>query len=233
MEKYTTYIVIFLVIGGGFFVFFTCEYFEDFRSELFVSHESQSFSEEQDGLAGIFENRKEREERIAYADVPLREYSKRITKKPFGIYITPETSSVESERFRGYHTGVDFEIFDEEVNERILIKAICDGPVRMRQHVNGYGGVFVQECKIGEERVTVLYGHLDSDSVIHALNADVSYGDIIGVLGEHESAHTDGERKHLHLSIYKGEFIEVRGYVSSEDELVSWIDPCDILLCEK
>ena len=38
----------------------------------------------------------------------------RITKKPFGIFITTQNSPVQPERFSGYHTGVDVEYKDAE-----------------------------------------------------------------------------------------------------------------------
>src|SRR3989344_7022766 len=43
---------------------------------------------------------------------PIAEFSQRITKKPFGIYITPETSPVHPDKFDGFHTGVDIEYED-------------------------------------------------------------------------------------------------------------------------
>src|SRR3989344_6907506 len=40
---------------------------------------------------------------------PVDEFEERITKKPFGIFITPQNSPIKPERFSGYHTGVDVE----------------------------------------------------------------------------------------------------------------------------
>src|SRR3989338_10346295 len=47
---------------------------------------------------------------------PLDNSSERVTKKPFGKYITPADSPVQPERFSGYHTGADFEVFSNEIN---------------------------------------------------------------------------------------------------------------------
>jgi len=49
------------------------------------------------------------------------------------------------------------------------------------------------------------------------------------VLGDHESAETDGERKHLHFGIHKGSDIDMRGYVAIEEELENWIDPQTVI----
>jgi hypothetical protein len=35
---------------------------------------------------------------------PLDRASGRVTKKPFGIFVTPQNSPVQPERFRGFHT---------------------------------------------------------------------------------------------------------------------------------
>ncbi|NTU99252.1 hypothetical protein HGA64_04600 [Candidatus Falkowbacteria bacterium] len=40
---------------------------------------------------------------------PISDALSRVTKKPFGIKVSPKNSSVSPERFTGYHTGVDFE----------------------------------------------------------------------------------------------------------------------------
>src|SRR5438105_4096773 len=45
---------------------------------------------------------------------PIGNSLSRVTKKPFGIYITPQNSPVQPEKFKGYHTGVDFETTADE-----------------------------------------------------------------------------------------------------------------------
>ena len=52
---------------------------------------------------------------------------RRVTKKPFGILIDSTSSPVQPERFRGYHTGADFEVTSDE--EALPVPALCDGEV--------------------------------------------------------------------------------------------------------
>ncbi len=155
---------------------------------------------------------------------PLSDALARITKKPFGIFITPATSPVQPERFKGYHTGTDFETFPDEQESDVQISAICDGKVRFTGWVKGYGGVLIQDCTYENEPVTVLYGHLNIDSVSLRSGAELATGAVIGNLGKGFSTQTDGERKHLHLSIHRGTTIEYRGYVQKEEELQNWIN---------
>ena len=149
----------------------------------------------------------------------------RVTKKPFGILIDPKTSPVQPERFRGYHTGTDFEIFPDEEDTAVEIFSICRGKVRFTGWVKGYGGVLIQDCTYENEQVTVLYGHLQIDSVSLRPGAVLSKGTKIGNLGKGFSIETDGERKHLHLAIHRGTKLEYRGYVQKEEDLSQWIDP--------
>lgn len=234
MERYITYVVILLIVGGGFLIFLTCEYSNKTRSNQ--STETNDVSVTVDSVRSIeMQNVHEdtEDDSSMLFNIPLSQFSERQIKKPFGIYITQQNSPIMPERFQGFHTGVDFEVFQNELGEDVDVRAICDGSIRVRQSIDGYGGVVVQECMINGEDVTVLYGHVDLDSVQNGLNDDIAYGDIIGLLGSHNSFQTDGERKHLHLSIYRGKEVDVRGYVSKKNELNLWIDPCDILTCAK
>ncbi len=156
---------------------------------------------------------------------PLTRGPDRITKKPFGILINPATSPVQPERFSGYHTGIDFETFPDESIAHVPVTAICGGKVRYRNWVSGYGGVAIMDCTLKDQQVTVLYGHLNIDSVELKFGSDVKVGDMIGYLGAGFSKETDGERKHLHLSVHKGTVINLRGYVQTEKELGGWMDP--------
>lgn len=155
---------------------------------------------------------------------PIKNASNRITKKSFGIKISPTNSPVQPERFSGYHTGVDFEVFAEEENLEVDILTICTGKLIVKRWVSGYGGVAVQQCEINNESVTVVYGHLKLASISKNLNESIEIGDKIGVLGDGFSSETDGERKHLHLGIYGGESINLAGYVGTEEELRDWIN---------
>ena len=83
----------------------------------------------------------------------------------------------------------------------------------------------VQECNFNHQPVTVVYGHLSFEAEFARDEGRyLAPGDLIATLGEHGSAETDGERKHLHISIHKGRNVDIRGYVDSEEELANWID---------
>jgi len=162
---------------------------------------------------------------------PLPRVSERVTKKPFGIYIDPATSPVQPERFQGYHTGTDFEVFPEEENQSVAVAAVCSGRILLKQYVSGYGGVLVTSCIADNEQITVLYGHLDLNTINWAEWGEINTGDVIGELGEGYSSETDGERKHLHLSFHRGEAVTLAGYVANEVDLGNWLDPCKYV-CE-
>ncbi len=154
---------------------------------------------------------------------PVDRASERVTKKPFGIYITPKTSPVQPEKFTGFHTGVDFETFPQETNSSIPFYAICPGKILTKRTATGYGGVLVQSCTINNQAVTVIYGHVSLKSIVKNIGDSLSQGEKIGFLGQ-PPTETDGERKHLHLGIHKGTEINIKGYVQSASELSSWLD---------
>ncbi|HPN96527.1 MAG TPA: M23 family metallopeptidase [Candidatus Moranbacteria bacterium] len=160
---------------------------------------------------------------------PIDRAGERVTKKPFGIFITPQNSPVQPERFYGFHTGADFEIFPEELNKDIEIKAICEGKILEKRIASGYGGVLIQSCFLENEPITVIYGHLNMESIDKKTGENLEAGEKIGFLGRNESAETDRERKHLHLGIHKGKEINIRGYANNENELKDWLDPMTIL----
>lgn len=234
MERFIMYIVIILILGGGFFLFFTCEYFQDLRTTADVHQAVDSLNVVQELHKSVEVPVKKEDSQEIFnfspENVPL--YSeKRITKKPFGIFVSPTQSPVAHERFEGYHTGTDFEIFDDEYNADINVPSICDGPVVMTQYVNGYGGTVIQACTFNGDVVRVLYGHLKLQSIAYVSGNLLKINDVIGVLGANESMETDGERKHLHLSIHKGIRNDLRGYVAQEKILDQWIDPCSVISC--
>ncbi len=164
---------------------------------------------------------------------PLDRAGERITKKPFGLFITPQNSPVQPERFRGWHTGADFEIFPEELNADVQVRAICDGKLLAARTAGGYGGVAVESCMLNNQSVTVIYGHLNIASVKFKTGDQIKAGDVIASLGADKSVQTDGERKHLHLGIHKGSSVNIPGYVQKQSDLSQWIDPCSIKpVCE-
>lgn len=157
---------------------------------------------------------------------PIKEFNSRITKKPFGIFITPETSPIQPERFKGYHTGVDVEY--DDVEREVEIFAIADGVVEYSGRVNGYGGLLAIRHLVDGKEYLAIYGHLDSASLV-AKDDNVARGQQIGILGKNFSIETDGERKHLHFALYIGSGLNLKGYVNTEEELLSWVDPRALL----
>lgn len=162
-------------------------------------------------------------------NIPLASSEKRITKKPFGILISPQNSPVSPEKFSGYHTGTDLEIFPAEADADVPVRAICEGEIVQKKKVSGYGGVIIQNCTLNDEVVTVLYGHLKLNDAPAEIGKTFFRGDELAILGAGSSADTDGERKHLHLGIKKGSAIDVRGYVSNKSDLANWLDPEKII----
>ena len=165
-------------------------------------------------------------EQIKHAEsqviAPVKEFEQRITKKPFGIFITPQTSPVQPERFSGFHTGVDVEF--DDVKEDVEVLAISDGVVEHSGWVTGYGGVVAISHIINNDNYLAIYGHLNSESLI-VKDQEVKKGQQIGILGQAKTTQTDGERKHLHLAIYKGKDLNLKGYVKNKEELLLWINP--------
>src|SRR5688572_4987589 len=77
---------------------------------------------------------------------PIGAAASRVTKKPFGIEIHPQTSPVPGDRFDGFHVGVDFETFEDEAEIDVPVYAACEGPLLFKKQAKGYGGVAVQRC---------------------------------------------------------------------------------------
>jgi murein DD-endopeptidase MepM/ murein hydrolase activator NlpD len=228
MEQQMKYIIAILVFWGCFFIFFTCEYFKDIRSKIAVDSTVHDMRRSSHALTKKVVTLSRDD--VLYPGIPVMRYKERITKKDFGMFVTPENSPIIPERFSGYHTGIDLEAFDGERDEDIVVRAICDGEVVRSQYVRGYGGVVVQQCQFVQEDATVIYGHLAPETL--ATNAqDLLYGDKVGLLGDDQSVETDGERKHLHLGVKRGTNVDFRGYVQIREVLDAWIDPCDVIDC--
>ena len=158
--------------------------------------------------------------------LPLDGAKERVTKKPFGIFMTPQNSPVQPEHFTGYHTGTDFEIFPEELNIDVQVKAVCSGKLLFKKYATGYGGVAVQACELEKQPITVVYGHLKPDSIKANVGDTLNASDALGILGKAYSSETGGERKHLHLGFHKGTAIDILGYVQNQAGLSGWLDPC-------
>jgi hypothetical protein len=147
--------------------------------------------------------------------VPVEGYATHRTFKVFGEYI--------SDRFSGYHVGDDVEV--DDVNREVPVYAIADGSVVIAQTASGYGGVIIIEHSIEGATYRALYGHVDLASMSLRAGSAVKRGEQIALLGDHESAETDGERKHLHFSIYQGDDIRLAGYANTEDAVDQWVNP--------
>lgn len=163
---------------------------------------------------------------------PVDAYQKRPLLLTFGMNVTPTSENnpiVPPERFSGYHSALDIEIYPDEINKKVTVNASCAGKILTIGMVNGYGGVLVQSCKINNQEVTILYGHLDPDDFLVKFGDSVKAGDDIGILAPHKTAKSGFNRKHLHLQIHRGTNIVLRGYVSREEDLAQYIDPQSIL----
>lgn len=160
---------------------------------------------------------------------PISRAGERVTKKPFGIFITKQNSPVQPERFSGYHTGTDFETFPDEQNSDVPIFAITDGRILLKKSASGYGGVLVESGMIDNQPVTIIYGHLNLASINKKTGDTLSAGEQIGILGKGFSSETDGERKHLHLGIHRGSPVNIVGYVAKKSDLGGWVDPLSVL----
>lgn len=154
--------------------------------------------------------------------LPIDDFVARITKKPFGLFVTPANSPVSPERFLGYHTGVDIEYAD--VSHEVPVQAMAAGEIVLARRADGYGGVVAIRHELKEGSVVAIYGHLDP-GVLPLVGGRVEAGEVIGTLGDGGTDETDGERKHLHFSVFRGNEINLRGYVATEAELSDWIDP--------
>lgn len=173
----------------------------------------------------IANQEKQKNEKPIQASSPMDNALSRITKKPFGIFITSKNSPVQPERFSGYHTAVDLETFPDEQDTDVAVRVLCDGKLLSARSASGYGGVAVQSCILDGQAVTVVYGHIKLSSIVFKVGDELKTGEFLANLGSGLSTETDGERKHLHLGIHKGSSLNILGYVQSERELSNWIDP--------
>lgn len=160
---------------------------------------------------------------------PIDRAEERVTKKPFGLYVSPAESPVQPERFSGYHTATDFEIFPDEEELEVAVYSICEGELEYSGTINGYGGVMVLACQLDGEAVRVIYGHLDIEKASYRLGDLVTTDKQLAVLAPAYSNLSGGERKHLHLGVLRGETIDWRGYVNNESDLERWYDPLELM----
>jgi murein DD-endopeptidase MepM/ murein hydrolase activator NlpD len=149
--------------------------------------------------------------------LPVKGYSERRTLKTFG-------TSVDDDRFFGFHLGEDVEFGDTEGT--VTVQAIAPGKVVFAGWAKGYGGVILIEHTVGTESISAIYGHMDSTTMKVKQGEMVKKGQELGQLGEGHSHETDGRRKHLHFALYPtGEKLQFQGYAEAQEDLVNWIDP--------
>jgi hypothetical protein len=165
------------------------------------------------------------------APAPIPSARNRPVALGFGMHVTAnakENPIDPPERFEGYHAGRDYEVLASELDKEIPISSICSGSVLYSGYAEGYGGVLTQRCNINGESMTVIYGHLDSNGLTPE-GTILAAGDRLGKLAPARSVWSDGNRKHLHLGIHKGEVPDMRGYVQEPMELEEFIDPRAVL----
>lgn len=163
---------------------------------------------------------------------PLENWENRPKLLTFGLHVTPnpdENPIDPPERFTGFHTALDLEIFPDEADKQVKVMAICEGKIIFENVVEGYGGVLVQSCVLNEQEVTVLYGHIDPATFKITKDIVIPAGTHIANLSPAQSPASGDTRKHLHLGIHKGGKLELRGYVQQQSELSEFIDPLTIL----
>ena len=158
-------------------------------------------------------------------NLPIADFQNRITKKPFGIFITPKNSPVQPENFTGYHTGTDVEYQDISID--VPVYAIADGVIILSRTASGYGGVEIVKIDINGTAHSILYGHIRPSSLT-PIGTQIKKGQQIGLLGTGYSAETDGERRHLHLAVLSDDRVDVKGYVNTKTELSKWMDPVSL-----
>ncbi len=163
---------------------------------------------------------------------PLDAMENRPQLLTFGLYVTPDPANNPidpPERWVGYHSALDIEIYPDEINKEVPVYAICAGPIIFTGEVNGYGGVLIQSCEYKAEPITVLYGHINPNKIEKKVDDILKVGDRLGTLGAHKTRETGYNRKHLHLQVHRGLDIVFRGYVSRPEDLSAYIDPKIIL----
>lgn len=163
---------------------------------------------------------------------PIDRLDQREKKLTFGLYVTPdpENNPIDPpERFTGYHSALDVEVFPDELDLDVPIVAACDGRILEARQAQGYGGVVVQACKLNGADITVLYGHLDYHNFKVKIGDKIKRGENIGILGAHREDESGFNRKHLHFGVHKGKTINLLGYVQKETDLLEFMDPVPLL----
>ena len=163
---------------------------------------------------------------------PLENTKDRPKLLTFGLFVTPnaEQNPINPpERFIGYHTALDIEIFENEINKEVPVYSVCDGQILYAAEAGGYGGVIVHSCELNGEPVTILYGHIAPRSFTKKVGDSIKTGEQLGMLGSEKSPESGFTRKHLHFGIHRGTQIELLGYVQDKKDLEEFINPETII----
>lgn len=149
--------------------------------------------------------------------LPVAEYGKRKNLKIFGEYI--------QDRFTGYHVADDIEFTDTEADTPVV--AMADGEVEVVQFAAGYGGMIKIKHQIDGKTIHSIYGHIALESAKVKAKDPVKAGQFLANLGKNNSEESDGERKHLHFSLYAGDENRINGYEPEASSVKKWINPED------
>lgn len=146
----------------------------------------------------------------------------------FGKYVTPGSDDnpiSPPERFIGFHSGVDIETLPGEEDKKIEVRALCDGVVLAAATAEGYGGYLTHTCDLNNQKVTVLYGHIDPNTFKLRKGEYIKKDEILAYLSKANSMESGFTRKHLHVGVYKEERPLFPGYIQNERELEQFLDP--------
>lgn len=151
---------------------------------------------------------------------PVAEYGARNHLKSFGEYI--------QDRFVGYHLADDIEYTDTATDTPVY--SIADGTVAYSKFTSGYGGMIRIKHTIDNQPIQAIYGHVDLASSSLQIGDQVKKGQFLANLGKDKSPETDGERKHLHFGLYKGDEDRLNGYGTDISSVDQWLNPSQFLI---
>ncbi|MDP3764603.1 MAG: M23 family metallopeptidase [bacterium] len=150
--------------------------------------------------------------------LPIKNFYNNQTVNPFGVY--------RAGRFVGYHSGVDIEIEEEDLDKNIPVYSIYGGEVTKVGEASGYGGVVAIKHNFeGNKDLTSVYGHLRLRDIKVSEGQKITSGYLIGYLGAAYTSETAAERKHLHFGLSKNSDLDIKGYVDTLAELSNWLNP--------
>jgi murein DD-endopeptidase MepM/ murein hydrolase activator NlpD len=129
-----------------------------------------------------------------------------------------------NEKARNIHLGIDLWTAAETP-----IYAPLDGTVHSFSNLldtGNYGGVIILEHQINQQTCYTLYGHINFESINHAVGDNIKAGTQLASLGAHEK--NGGWPPHLHLQAMLSMEKHVGDYpgVCFEDEIVHYKQNC-------